>query len=80
MSKKTISFQNPSNSANSLAAPGLTIVHSRADLAVDQWINQPEEIVETSLASSIKTDEARRQGNRVKNSSRDEACEEVVIP
>ena len=60
MSKKTISFQNPSNSANSPAAPGLAIVHSRADLAVDQWINQPEEIVETSLASSIKSDEARR--------------------
>jgi len=60
MTKKTISFQNPSNSANSPAAPGLAIVHSRADLAVDQWINQPEEIVETSLASSIKSDEARR--------------------
>ncbi|HEY8008368.1 MAG TPA: hypothetical protein VIE66_16590 [Methylocella sp.] len=59
MSKKTISFQNPSNSANSPAAPGLAI-HSRADLAVDQWISQPEEIVETSLASSIKSDEARR--------------------
>ena len=60
MSKKTISFQNPSNSANSPAAPGLAIVHSRADLAVDQWINQPEEIVETSLAASIKPDEARK--------------------
>ena len=60
MSKKTISFQNPSNSANSPAAPGLAIVRSRADLAVDQWINQPEEIVETSLAASIKPDEARK--------------------
>ena len=60
MSKKTISFQNPLNSANSPAAPGLAIVHSRADLAVDQWVNQPEEIIETSLASSIKPDEARK--------------------
>ena len=60
MSKKTVSFQNPSYSANSPAAPGLAIVHSRTDLAVDQWINQPEEIVETLLASSIKSDEARR--------------------
>ncbi len=60
MSKKTISFQNPSNSANSPAAPALAIVHSRADLAVDQWVNQPEEIGETSLASSIKPDEARK--------------------
>ena len=48
MSKKTISFQNPANSANSPTAPGRAIVRSRADLAVDQWINQPEEIVETS--------------------------------
>jgi hypothetical protein len=60
MSKKTISFKNPSNSANSPVAPELAIIHSRADLAVDQWINQPEEIVETSLAPSIKPDEARR--------------------
>lgn len=60
MSKKTISFHNPPNSINLPVAPGLAIVHSRADLAVDQWINKPEEIVETSLASSIKSDEARR--------------------
>ncbi len=60
MSKKTISFQNPANSANSSAAAGRAIIHSRADLAVDQWINQPEEIVETSSTSSIKSDEARR--------------------
>ena len=79
MSKKTISFQNPSNNANSPAAPGFAIVHSRADLAVDQWINQPEEIVETSLASSIKPDEARRASVTIDVSAEPDALEVIKI-
>ena len=79
MSKKTIFFQNPSNSANSPAAPGLAIVHSRADLAVDQWINQPEEIGETSLASSIKPDEARRASVTINVSAEPDALEVIKI-
>jgi hypothetical protein len=59
MSKKTISFQNPSKGANAPAATELAIVHSRTDAAVDQWVHQPEEIVEPALAVSIKPDEAK---------------------
>jgi hypothetical protein len=60
MSRKTIPFQNPSKSASAPAAPELTNAHSKADAAVDQWVHQPEESIETALAASIKPAEAQK--------------------
>lgn len=58
MSKKTISFHS-SNHAIAPAAPELANDCSRADAAVDLWVHQPEEKVETALAASIRPAEAQ---------------------
>src|SRR5271165_5687691 len=48
MSRKTISFQNPSKSASAPAAPERAIARLRAAAAVDQWVREPEEIVDAA--------------------------------
>ena len=56
MSRKTISFQSPSKSAIGSTAPHREIARLLPAAAVDQWVHEPEEIGETTLASSIKHD------------------------
>jgi hypothetical protein len=54
MSRKTISFQNPSKSAIGSTAAHREIAGLLPAAAVDQWVHEPEEIGETTSASSIK--------------------------
>jgi hypothetical protein len=52
MSKKTISFQNPSKAPNTPATPKSAIIPAHADVAADRWVHQSEEIFETAWAAS----------------------------
>jgi len=54
MSRKTISFQNPSKSASGLTAPDREIGRLAPAAAVDQWVHEPEGSGETTSASSTK--------------------------
>jgi len=60
MSKKTITFRNPSKPAAALAGAGASLADAHTEDAVDRWIHRPEAAVETGLAVAIKPEAVTR--------------------
>lgn len=64
MSKKTITFQNPSKGTLASATPRRASAQSQTELAVDQWVHRSKEIAEAALAAPFR----HQGGQNVPNS------------